>query len=367
MINVTKTYMPDIRTYNRFLERAYSSGWITNAGPLVQELEDKLRSRSGVRHLILVSNGSLALQVAYRALALSGEVITTPFSFVATTSTLVWEGLKPVFADIDPHSLNLDPDNVARCINDQTSAILPVHVYGNPCAVDAFGALAKRHGLKLVYDAAHAFGVEVNGKGVLCQGDISTISFHATKLFHTVEGGALTTDSDEIAERIRLLINFGITGPTRIDALGINAKMNEFQAAMGLAVLEDMDRIIEQRQDIYTRYERGLNGAVMMPALHDGATRNHAYLPLVFRSSDERASVESALKAQQIIPRRYFYPSLNTLPYLEGANACPISEDIVERILCLPIYPGLRDEIPVEDIVELVKQGIRMASTCQTR
>ena len=367
MINVTKTYLPDIAIYNRYLERAYNSGWITNAGPLVQELEDRLRSRFGVRHLILVSNGSLALQVAYRALALSGEVITTPFSFVATTSTLVWERLKPVFADIDPHSLNLDPVEVARCITDQTSAILPVHVYGNPCAVDALAALAKRRELKLIYDAAHAFGVEVNGQGILCQGDISTISFHATKLFHTVEGGALATASDEIAERIRLLINFGITGPARVDALGINAKMNEFQAAMGLAVLEDLDRILEQRQDIFTRYEQGLKDSVMMPELHDGATRNHAYLPLIFRSSGERASVESALKAQQIIPRRYFYPSLNTLPYLEGANACPVSEDIVERILCLPIYPGLRDEIPVEDIVELVKQGIRTASGRQAR
>jgi dTDP-4-amino-4,6-dideoxygalactose transaminase len=356
MIPVTKAYLPNKNKYKAYVDRIYETAWLTNNGSLLQELERRLKEHLGVKHLILVANGSLALQLAYKALDLKGEVITTPFSFAATTSTLAWEGLKPVFSDIHPTCFNLDPNNIEPLITEHTSAIVPVHVFGNPCQVEAIQAIADKHNLKVIYDAAHAFGTDYTDQhghtqSVLNYGDISTISFHATKLFHTIEGGAVITNDDEIARKIRLLINFGITGPTTIESVGTNAKMNEFEAAMGLCVLDEIDIIKAERQRIWQTYQKELAGLVEFQQWNPQSQKNHAYAPVLCESEAQLLQVEAKLKEHKIIPRRYFYPSLDTLDYLQSNQACLISRDIASRILCLPIYPGL----PFPDQLNVIK------------
>jgi dTDP-4-amino-4,6-dideoxygalactose transaminase len=353
MIPVTKSYLPDIGKLKSYIDRIYETGHLTNRGPLVQELEERLRSYLKVKHLILVANGSLALQLAYKALNLQGEVITTPFSFAATTSTLAWEGLKPVFADINPQTFNLNPENIEALIIPQTSAIVPVHVFGNPCEVETIDAIAQKHGLKVVYDAAHAFGVQYKGQSVLNCGDISTLSFHATKLFHTIEGGAVITSDDELARKVRLLINFGITGPTTIEGLGTNAKMNEFEAAMGLCVLDDMEKIVQGRKEVWERYEEALNGKVGFQKFNPHGTRNYAYVPVLFKDEAELLKVQKVLNAEDIFPRRYFYPSLDTLAYLGSSSFCEVSRDVAKRVLCLPQFEKLNisDQIRIVSIL----------------
>lgn len=343
MIPVTKAYLPNSDKFKLYVDRIYESGLLTNRGPLLQELERRLQEYLGVKHLVLVANGSLALQLAYKALGLEGEVITTPFSFAATTSTLAWEGLKPVFADIDPNSFNLDPKNIQPLITENTSAIVPVHVFGNPCDVESIQEIAKKHNLKVIYDAAHAFGTHYKQESVLKHGDISTISFHATKLFHTIEGGAVITNDDEIAQKIRLLINFGISGPTTIGTVGTNAKMNEFEAAMGLCVLDEIEIIKEQRQEILLSYQAKLAGRVQFQKWNKNSRNNNAYAPILIKSEEKLLKIEASLKVNNITPRRYFYPSLDTLKYLNNKKRCDISNDIASRILCLPIYPGLQE------------------------
>ena len=357
MINVTKTYLPNKEKYKAYIDRIYESGWLTNNGPLLQELEQRLADYLGVNNLILVANGSLALQLAYKALDLKGEVITTPFSFVATTSTLVWEGLKPVFADIDSETFNLNPKNIESLITKQTSAIVPVHVFGNPCEVEKIQAIADKHSLKVVYDAAHAFGSEYKGKSVLNYGDISTLSFHATKLFHTIEGGAVITNDDTLAKKIRLLINFGITGPDCIGSVGTNAKMNEFEAAMGLCVLDEMETIKQKRTEVWQNYSQKIMGLVTFQQWNANSQNNCAYAPVLFESEEQLITVEAKLKDNQIVPRRYFYPSLDTLDYLQSEQVCDVSRDIASRILCLPIYPELNVE-QTENIVQGIKSCV---------
>lgn len=353
MIPVTKAYLPNKAKYQAYVDRIYDSGWLTNNGTLLQELEKRLAQHLGVKHLICVANGSLALQSAYKALDLKGEIITTPFSFVATTSTLAWEGLKPVFADIDSESFNLNPANIEPLITDQTSAIVPVHVFGNPCEVEQIQKIADKYNLKVIYDAAHAFGSEYKGESVLNYGDISTISFHATKLFHTIEGGAVITNDDELAKKIRSQINFGITGPTTIDSVGTNAKMNEFEAAMGLCVLDEIDLIKQQRAEIWKSYQANLPDLVSFQKWNKHSKNNWAYAPVLFENEVQLCKVEARLKAKNIIPRRYFYPSLDTLDYLQTEQVCEISRDVASRILCFPIYPGLtKDE--QEKIIEVM-------------
>jgi dTDP-4-amino-4,6-dideoxygalactose transaminase len=349
MIPVTKAYLPNKDKYQSYIDRIYESGWLTNNGALLQELEQRLAKHLGVKHLICVANGSLALQLAYKALELKGEVITSPFSFAATTNTLVWEGLTPVFADIHPTCFNLDPDNIESLITENTSAIVPVHVFGNPCQVEVIQTIADKHNLRVVYDAAHAFGTnytEQKGQthSVLNYGDISTLSFHATKLFHTVEGGAVITNNDELARKIRLLINFGITGPTTIESVGTNAKMNEFEAAMGLCVLDEIDTIKAERQRIWQTYQQELPGLVNFQQWNPQSDNNHAYAPVLFESEQQLLKVEAKLKETNILPRRYFYPSLDTLEYHGAKQVCEISRDIASRILCLPIYPTLSEK-----------------------
>jgi dTDP-4-amino-4,6-dideoxygalactose transaminase len=295
----------------------------------------------GVKHLVLVANGSLALQVAYKALELTGEVITTPFSFAATTSTLAWEGLNPVFADIDRQSFNLDSKQIVEKISSKTSAIVPVHVFGNPCQVLEIEKIAKEHNLKVIYDAAHAFDVYCNGNNVLNYGDISTLSFHATKLFHTIEGGAIITNDDVIAHKVRNLINFGITGPTTIESLGTNAKMNEFEAAMGLCVLDDIEEIKAERRKIWLYYKARLETYVVFQSIDERVNYNYSYVPILLENETQLLKVEQKLKENEIIPRRYFYPSLDTLDYVTPVQFMPISRDIASRILCLPTYSGL--------------------------
>jgi len=349
MINVTKAYLPNKEKYKAYVDRIFDSGWLTNNGSLLQTLEKRLSEHLGVKHLICVANGSLALQLAYKALELKGEVITSPFSFAATTSTLAWEGLKPVFADIHPTCFNLDPNNIEPLITEHTSAIVPVHVFGNPCQVEAIQDIADKHNLKVIYDAAHAFGVnytDQNGQtqSVLNYGDISTLSFHATKLFHTIEGGAVITNDDELAKKIRLLINFGITSPTTIESVGTNAKMNEMEAAMGLCVLDEIDIIKSERQCIWQTYQQKLPGLVKFQQWNPQSHNNHAYAPVLFESEAQLLKVEAKLKENNILPRRYFYPSLDTLDYLQHNQTCSISRDIASRILCLPIYPELTEQ-----------------------
>ncbi|AFG36141.1 DegT/DnrJ/EryC1/StrS family aminotransferase [Spirochaeta africana] len=344
MIPVTRPYLPSKRKLKKYIDRIYKTGWLTNNGPLVQELENRLQEYLGVRNVVLVANGSLALQVAYKALDLQGEVITTPFSFAATSSTLVWEGLQPVFADIDPETFNLNPDNIEPLVTENTSAILPVHVYGNPCEVERIREIADRHNLKVIYDAAHAFGVQYKGSSVLNRGDISTLSFHATKVFHTVEGGAIITADDALAQRVRKLINFGIYGPDRIDGVGTNAKMNEFEAAMGLCVLDDMPKILDARRKIWEVYERELSGRYQLMRWNRHATRNYAYAPIVTDAENHLTDLLHRFHQKKIFPRRYFYPSLDTVAEysMEPDILCAQARSLAARVMCLPIYAGIR-------------------------
>jgi dTDP-4-amino-4,6-dideoxygalactose transaminase len=356
MINVTKAYLPDRRAFDAYVDRIFDSGWLTNNGQLVQLLEKRLAQYLGVRNLILVSNGTQALQIAFKALELRRDVITTPFSFVATTSALVWEGLNPIFADINPRTLCLDPEQIERTLTPMTSGIVPVHVFGGACDVDRIHALAQRHGLRVVYDASHAFGVRYKGQSLLNFGDIATLSFHATKLFHTVEGGAIITSDDALQSRLRQMINFGIVSPTTIVGLGINAKMNEFQAAMGLCVLDDIELISEQRRLIDARYRTELEGVVEFPDKMEGVSSNYGYFPVVFESEGLLLNVVEGLQRVGIDPRRYFYPSLDTLPYVDGGTTT-VSRDVSSRVLCLPIYPGLPESAQAE-VIAIVRHMV---------
>ena len=355
MIPVTKPYLPDREKYHAYVDTIFGSGCLTNNGSLLQELEKRLAEHLGVKHVICVANGSIALQVAYKALNLNGEVVTTPFSFAATTSTLVWENLTPVFADIDIDSFNIDAAKIEALITEKTSAILPVHVFGNPCEVELIQSIADRRNLKVIYDAAHAFGVAFKGKSVLGYGNASTVSFHATKLFHTIEGGAIITDDDSLAKKIRILINFGITGPLTIESIGTNAKMNEFEAAMGLCLLDEIDVIKSNRKIIWEIYLNELSDLVTFQSWHPESDNNFAYAPVLFESEEKLLAVESFLKLNGVLARRYFYPSLDTLPYLVKQKSCPVSRDIASRILCLPIYPSLTTE-DLAKIIEAIKE-----------
>jgi dTDP-4-amino-4,6-dideoxygalactose transaminase len=342
MINVTKTYLGDIGKFKTYIEGIYARGWLTNHGPLVTELEDRLKDYLGVKHIILTNNGTLALQVAYRALNLSGSAVTTPFSFVATSSSLQWEGIRPIFADIDASTWNISPDHIESRIEPDTSAIVGTHVFGNPCAVERIEEIARRRNLKVVYDGAHAFAVRHAGQSVLNWGDVSTLSFHATKLFHTVEGGAIITNDDEIAKRAYLLCNFGIADVDKIDGIGINAKLNEFSAAMGLCVLDDIENILEERAEIAYRYTSRLENYLDLQQAEANSQLNHSYYPVGLRDEQQLLRVRAALNNRDINPRRYFYPSLDTLEYLQPQIPQTESRALSERVLCLPIYPGLQ-------------------------
>ncbi|WP_345075159.1 DegT/DnrJ/EryC1/StrS family aminotransferase [Hymenobacter fastidiosus] len=356
-INVTKSYLPPLEEYVAYLSGVWDRVYLTNAGPLVVELEKQLREYLGVKHLFFVNNGTIALQIAIKALELQGEVITTPFSYVATTSSLVWEGCKPVFVDIDSKTLCLDPTLIEAAITPQTVAIMATHVYGNPCDLEAIEEIAVRRKLRVIYDAAHAFGVTYKDNSVLNYGDISTLSFHATKLFHTVEGGAIVTDNDELAHKISYMRNFGHNGPEAFWGVGVNGKSSEFHAAMGLCVLPRVDELIRRRKEISERYDRLLaDTPLTRPRIHDHTRYNYSYYPTLLPSEEVLLQVRDALNAQDITPRRYFYPSLNTLDYTDKQPA-PVSEDVSVRVLCLPLYYGLEDE-DVDRVCSTILQAL---------
>jgi len=357
VINVTKTYLPDRTKLDKYIDKIYSTAWVTNNGQLVKELTARLEEYLGVQNLLLVANGTLALQIAYKALGVTGQAITTPFSFVATTSSLVWEGIEPIFVDIDPETFCIDPSKIEGAITPETTAIVPVHVFGNACDVEKIEKIAQKNGLKTIYDGAHAFGVQYNGESLLSYGDVTILSFHATKLFHTIEGGAIIFKNKEDLERAKLMINFGIDGPDSIIELGINAKMNEFQAAMGLCVLDEIEIIREKRANIWHLYKEELKDYVQLQKRNPDSTNNHSYFPIVVKNEEELLKLKSVLTEKEIYPRRYFYPSLDMLSYLNSNQKNPFSRDIAGRILCLPIFPELDTQI-IKKIADIIKDSI---------
>jgi dTDP-4-amino-4,6-dideoxygalactose transaminase len=332
MINVIKTYLPNKDKYKKYIDEIYANGWVTNNGPLVKLLEKRLADYLRVKNIVLVSNGTVALEIAYRTLGIKGDVITTPFSFVATTSSLVTNGLNPIFSDIDDKTLNLEANNIENMITKNTSAIVPVHVFGNGCEVEKIDAIAKKNDLKVIYDASHAFGVEFKNASILNYGDISTLSFHATKLFHSIEGGALIINDDSLVQKARYLINFGIKNAESIPELGTNAKMNEFEAAMGLCMLDEIEIVTKARKKVFELYEKELVGKVQLQKMNEHVTLNHSYFPIVLKSELQLLKVQKALNEHDVFPRRYFYPSLDTLGYIKPKQFMPISRDISHKI-----------------------------------
>lgn len=345
MVNVSKVYFPDKQKFFNYVEKIYESGWLTNNGPLVQELEKRLEKHLGVKNLLCVSNGTTALQLSYKLLELEGEVITTPFSFVATTSSIKWEGLEPVFTDIDVETFNIDPMKIEKSLNEKTSAIVPVHVFGNACEIEEIDRIAKKSNVKVIYDASHTFGVNYKNESILNYGDISVISFHATKFFHTVEGAAIVIKDDALYEKAKTVRNFGIDAQNGIKTLGINAKMNELEAAMGLCVLDEIDTILAQRQESHEYYAEHLKDYIQMQRINKDASQSYSYFPIVLRSEKELENVRNALLAEGVSPRQYFYPSLDTMPYVERRQVMRNSRDIAGRILVIPMHSGVESAV----------------------
>lgn len=357
MINVTKTFLPPIEEYNKYLERAWNKQWITNRGDLVLELEEKLKKSLSVTNIIITNNGTIPLQIALKLFGNGGEIITTPFSYVATTAAIVWENCKPIFVDIHPGYLTIDETKIEAAITSKTTAILATHVFGNPCNVEAIEAIARKHNLKVIYDAAHGFGVNYKNKSIFSYGDISTCSFHATKLFHTGEGGAIFTEQKELHHKLFYSHNFGHNGPLEFYGLGINGKISELQAAMGLAVLPYMEEILSKRKEVVNFYNDNLNFSQLQTLkIRKGTDWNYSYYPIILENEEMLLKVQKELNQNNIYPRRYFYPSLNTIEYTKG-DKMPISESIVSRILCLPLYVGL-SQIDLITITNLINNAL---------
>ena len=351
-IYVTKPFLPPLEEFSEYIEKIWESKQLTNKGPYHDMFEKSLAEYLKVKYVSLFSNGTLALISALQTLRITGEVITTPFSFVATTHALHWNGIKPVFCDISPNTYNIDPNRIEAAITQKTTAIMPVHVYGNPCDVVKIQEIAGIYGLKVIYDACHAFGVNIrNGNSLLNFGDLSVLSFHATKVFTTFEGGAIICHDEITKRRIDFLKNFGFAGETTVVAPGINAKMNEFQAALGLLQLKYVDQSIQKRKEIaeyYRQHLRGLPGISFFEDMPD-VRHNYQYFPvLVDRQlfGKSRDDVYHALKEQNILSRRYFYPLISQFPTYRGLESArpgnlPVAEEITQKVLCLPIYPDL--------------------------
>ncbi len=355
-IFVTKSFMPSLAEYEVYLKKIYECRILTNQGPCVQELEKKLSNYLGVHNMQYVTNGTMALQLALKALNIEeGEIITTPFSYVATTSSILWERCKPVFVDIEPNNFTIDPSKIEQAITPETKAIMPVHVFGYACDVEAIQKIADKHHLKVIYDAAHAFGSVYKGNSLCGYGDISTCSFHATKLFHTIEGGACICKDDNVNKKLYLTKKFGHEGDEHF-VLGINGKQSEFHAAMGLALFPYISYLIKERKRVCDLYDNLLKGLVVKPRHQADLEYNYAYYPVVFKSDDQLKKVFKALQEQDIYPRRYFYPSLNTLPYVKY-KSCPVSEDISSRIACLPLYPDLSNEDVIK-ICDIIRENL---------
>ncbi|WP_242118075.1 DegT/DnrJ/EryC1/StrS family aminotransferase [Aestuariivivens sediminicola] len=358
MIRVTKTFLPPQAEYQEILEDVWRTGWVTNRGVLVKELEDKIKIYLNTDYILATANGTLPLQLAIKAMGLNGEIITTPFSYVATTSSIVWEGCTPVFVDIHPDYLTIDETKIEAAITRKTSAILATHVFGNPCHVEVIDSIANKYDLKVIYDGAHAFGVRYKGQSIFNYGDISTCSFHATKLFHTGEGGALFCNSERLYNKLYYHHNFGHQGQETFQGLGINAKMSELQAAMGLAILPYIDDIMKARNVTVDLYDKAFKStSIQRLLLREETEWNYGYYPIILRTEKMLLNVKQALESQNIYPRRYFYPSLNKLPYLEQSSF-KVSESVASRILCLPLSHNLRKEE-----IELITTNIIKVAT----
>lgn len=344
MINVTKTFFPPIEEYTQQVQRIWDNQWLTNRGALVKELEEKLKEHLSVSNILIMNNGTIPIQIALKLLGNGGEVITTPFSYVATTSSIVWEGCYPVFVDIHPEYLTIDETKIEDAITKKTTCILATHVFGNPCNVEEIERIAKKHNLHVIYDAAHCFGVKYKNESLFGYGDVSTCSFHATKLFHTGEGGAVFCKDETLMHKIFYSHNFGHDGPLSFFGLGVNGKISELQAAMGLAVFPHIEEIIHARKTVVDFYNSQLNWVrIMKIKIRENTLWNYSYYPIVFESEDLLLLVQKKLNELDIFPRRYFYPSLNTIKYTNG-KSMPISESISSRVLCLPLYVGLTHE-----------------------
>ena len=357
MINVTKTFFPPKEDYINYINKIWENEWLTNNGELLIELTSKLKGYLGVNYVMTMTNGTLPIQIALNAFAKQGEVITTPFSYVATTSSIVWEKCTPIFVDIHPDYLTIDETKIEAAITEKTTAILATHVFGNPCNVEAIEKIAKKHSLKVIYDAAHCFGVTYKGQSVFNFGDVSTCSFHATKLFHTGEGGALFCQDQNTYDEMHYRHNFGHDGLLKFHGVGINAKISELQAAMGLSVLPFMSDINKDRQRICKYYDDNLDFTTLTKLkIREHTTWNYAYYPILFKSEKVLLKAQEQLNIKDIYPRRYFYPSLNTLNYVSNI-IMPISESVATRVLCLPLYFGLKDS-ELTSIVNIIHANL---------
>jgi len=366
-IFVTQPSLPPLEEFIKYLEQIWDSKILTNNGPYHQQFEKELSEYLGVKYLSLFANGTLALVTALQALRITGEVITTPFSFVATTHALWWNNIKPVFVDIEPDYFTLDPEKIESAITPQTTAILPVHVYGNPCKVDEIQKIADTYGLKVIYDAAHAFGVKIRGNSILNYGDLAILSFHATKVFNTIEGGAIICHDEKTKRRIDFLKNFGFAGETTVIAPGINAKMNELQAAFGLVQLKHIDEYISRRKEIAEFYRKQLSGIKGIRVLYDieGIDHSYTYFPVFVDEllyGESRDALYDRLKRDNIYGRRYFYPLISQFPTYRGLSSSkpdnlPIATKKADQVICLPIYPDLNLKT-VQLISEIVRTKI---------
>ena len=360
---VTRPDLPDLEDFIPYLQKIWDSKILTNGGPFHQQFEEQLCEYLGVKHIALMTNATIGLVTALQALRISGEVITTPYSFVATAHSLLWNGIKPVFVDIDPLTLNMDPDKIEAAITPQTTAIMPVHCYGHPCDVERIRAIADTYGLKVIYDAAHAFGVDCHCGSVLSHGDLSVLSFHATKVFTTFEGGAIVCPDEKTRKRINYLKNFGFADEVTVVAPGINGKMSEFNAALGLLQLKGIDRALAERQSIDARYRSAIAD---MPGIHclpaAGETRsNYAYFPILVQPDYplSRDALFQKFRDNGIHVRRYFYPLISEFPMYRGLSSAapgnlPVATKMSRQVLCLPIYPGLHHD-EIDRVLEILK------------
>jgi len=341
--HVSKPFLPRLEDYVEYLKGIWERGQLTNQGPLVRELESRLCAKLGVADAVAVSNGTLGLHLALKALGVTGEVITTPFSYVATTTSVLWEGGQPVYVDIDEQTLNIDPRLIESAVSPRTEAILATHVYGNPCQIDALKSIAERHQLALIYDAAHAFGVRYGGQSVLRYGDVSMVSLHATKIFHTAEGGLVVANDSALHDRLEWMRRFGHNGPENYHGLGTNAKMSELHAAMGLACLDhgNCERVMRHYQQISQWYDDELapffDGPLSKPIIDANVDYNFAYYPIIFQSESNLLAARDRMVRSDIQPRRYFFPALNQIAEFDSACKCPVAERVSRRVLCLPL------------------------------
>lgn len=358
-IFVTQPSLAPMEEFSELIEGVWDRGILTHNGPLVQRLEKNIEEKLKINNFSLVTNGTIAIQMAIKALEIKGEIITTAFTWVATLSAIQWEGCKPVFCDIESDTLNIDPKKIEEKITSKTVAIMPVHVFGNPCDVEAIDLIAKKHGLKVIYDAAHAIGSSYKGKSLLSFGDVSATSLHATKLFNTGEGGACITNNELLHEKIKRIRFFGHNENKEIIEQGFNGKLTEIHAALGLANLKYYDEVLLDRKLKYFKYFNSFkdSSSISFQLTKMGET-NYSYFPLIFSSEEELLKVESELNKSQIFPRRYFYPAANTLKHIVDYEPMPIAEDIAKRILCLPLYWKLENNM-VQRIIDIIKNTLQ--------